>query len=74
MSTVVWRVVKCQVCQRVGEEVALEAQVVYPMDYLPDQAPRVLAYRCSHGSQCNSLDKSMCVWAGTLPTYNPFAV
>jgi len=72
MSKVVWQVVKCQYCERAGEEVALEARVVFPGDYLPDQPPRVLEYRCSHGLSCNTLDKATCVWAGTLPTYDPF--
>jgi len=73
MAMVVWRSVKCQMCQRVGEEVTLQARLAYPIDYLPGRAPRVLGYRCSRGSSCNTYDKAACVWAGTLPTYDPFA-
>jgi hypothetical protein len=52
-------------------EVALEAEMLYPMDELPDP-PRVLSHRCSHGQECNQLGKAACVWAGTNPDYDPF--
>jgi hypothetical protein len=73
MSHVIWEPIKCAVCGRIGQQVLLEAQLVYPADHLPDQPPRVLAHRCSQGLACNGLDRPGCVWAGTLPGYDPFA-
>jgi len=67
-----WESIKVQYCQHVSDEVALEVQVVYPADIMPDQPPRVLAHRCSHALICNLKDRPICVWAGTNPAYDPF--
>jgi len=72
MAWVTWQAVKTQVCERIGEEAALEVRFVYPADIMPDQSPRVIAHRCSHGMRCNQLGKPSCQWAGTLPGYDPF--
>ena len=72
MERVTWEPVKYMCCDRIGEDVTLQVKVVYPSDILPDQPPRVLARRCSKGLECNQLDRPTCVWAGTLPGYNPF--
>ncbi len=72
MPTVTWKTMKCVTCDRVGEEVELQARVVYPADFLPDQPPRILAHRCSKGLDCNLMDTPACVWAGTAPAYDPF--
>jgi hypothetical protein len=56
----------------VGEDVTIQVKVVYPLDILPDQPPRVLARRCSKGMDCNQLERPSCVWAGTNPGYDPF--
>jgi len=66
-----WETSKVCYCEHVMREVALEADVLYPMDFLPDP-PRVLAHRCSHGVECNQFAKAACVWAGTNPNYDPF--
>jgi hypothetical protein len=68
-----WETVKQQYCHHVCEDVCLEAEVVYPAEWLPDQPPRVLARRCSHGMMCNLDGRPSCVWAGTNPAYDPFA-
>jgi hypothetical protein len=68
-----WVRQKTIVCERTGRDVALEVEVALPAEVLPDQAPRVLAHRCSYGVSCNSLDRPMCSWAGSLPGYDPFA-
>src|SRR3989304_2441022 len=68
-----WRPLKLAQCDRIAEEVALEALVVYPAEVLPDQPGRVLAHRCSQGLSCNSLDRPTCCWAGNWPGYDPFA-
>ncbi len=72
MSEKIWETLKVQYCQHVNENVSLQAQVVYPAEFLPDQPGRVLAHRCSHGSACNLDDKPSCVWAGTNPCFDPF--
>ncbi len=68
-----WEVIQVQFCDHAGCEVALEAQMVYAADFLPDQPPRMVSKRCSRGMECNSWDNMTCVWAGTNPAYNPFS-
>jgi hypothetical protein len=72
MAWVSWEPLKRKVCDRVGEEVALEARLIFPSDILPDQPPRVTGHRCSRWATCNALDQPTCCWAGTLPGYDPF--
>jgi hypothetical protein len=72
MSSMAWEPVKQFDCERIGESVTLECKLVYPAEHLPDQPPRVLARRCSMSIECNAIDKPACVWAGTLPDYDPF--
>jgi hypothetical protein len=73
MSWLTWKSIKECECERIGEEVSLEVQLVYPAGFMPDQPPRVLAHRCSKGLECNWIEKPACVWAGTSPGYDPFA-
>ena len=47
MAEKVWRPIKISFCHHVSEEVALEAELVYPPELLPDQSPRVITHRCS---------------------------
>ena len=72
MAVVTWKTIKNTGCERVGEIVSLEARVVYPAEWLPDQPPRILAHRCSKGMECNQMNTPTCMWAGTLPGYDPF--
>ncbi len=72
MSETNWETIKVHYCSRAGAEVTLEAQVIYPPEFLPDQPPRVVAHRCSYGVECNLMDKPTCVWSGTNPNYDPF--
>lgn len=67
-----WEPVKIRYCDHAGKEVALEIEAVYPADILPDQPPRVMAHRCSHGYLCSLYKQAACVWAGTNPDYDPF--
>ena len=67
-----WQIVKIRHCHHVDKEVNLEAQVVYPAEWLPDQPPRVLGHRCSEALSCNLDGRGSCVWAGTNPAYDPF--
>ena len=67
-----WKVIKIAYCEHAGEEVYLEADIVYPATFLPNQAPRILAHRCSRGIACNSFSKPGCCWSGTNPNYDPF--
>lgn len=72
MDRVIWRPIKAMHCEKVKQDVTLEARVVFPASFLPMQPPRVIAHRCSMGLECNSIDKPGCKWAGTLPDYDPF--
>ena len=72
MSTRSWEVIKTSYCHHIGREVALEAELVYPAEWLPVQSPRVLAHRCSQGLGCNLDGRSSCLWAGTNPVIDPF--
>ncbi|HLA08801.1 MAG TPA: hypothetical protein VJ022_15260 [Anaerolineales bacterium] len=66
-----WQISKSLYCEHVGQEIALETQVVYPPEHLPDQPPRVLAHRCSNALECNKLEKMVCAYCGTNPDYQP---
>jgi hypothetical protein len=72
MALKTWQPIKICFCQHIGTEVALEAEVVYPSETLPDQAPRVGAHRCSHALDCNLDGRPGCIWAGTNPAVDPF--
>jgi hypothetical protein len=65
-----WEVVKVCYCERAGHQVAFEAEIVYPADFLPDP-PRLVARRCSSAEECNLVDKPSCIWCGTNPNYQP---
>ena len=68
-----WETLKVCYCHHVAKEVSLEAQLVYPSETQPDQPPRVLAQRCSNALACNLDGRASCIWAGTNPTFDPFA-
>ena len=67
-----WQVIKVRYCHHADQEVNLEAEMIYPAEFLPDQQPRVNAHRCSHAFACNLDGRASCVWAGTNPTFDPF--
>jgi hypothetical protein len=67
-----WQTLKVCYCQHVGQEVALEAEVVYPAEFLPEQPGRVTAHRCSQGINCNQDDRAACMWSGSNPAFDPF--
>ena len=67
-----WYVSKVCYCDHVGQEIALETQVVLPSENLPEQPPRIVAHRCSKALECNGINKPSCAWAGTNPDYRPF--
>jgi hypothetical protein len=71
MAERTWEVSKTCFCEHVNQQVALEAEKLYPVDFLPDP-PRLLAHRCSLGRQCNQFTQPTCVWAGTNPDHDPF--
>ena len=52
-------------------EVALEAEVLYPMDFLPDP-PRFLSHRCSHGLECKPVRQSSLCVGRYESNYDPF--
>lgn len=73
MADRIWQTIKVQNCEHAKSEVALEVEVLYPDEHMPDQAPRIIAHRCSQGLECGLMKEASCVWAGTNPTYDPFA-
>jgi hypothetical protein len=68
-----WQPIKTCFCQHVQKVVSLEAELIYPSEWLPDQLPRVYAHRCSNCVECNLDGRPSCVWAGTNPAFDPFA-
>ncbi len=72
MAVKTWEAVKIRYCDHAGSEVALEAEKVYPSEFLSDQPARLLAHRCSRGVECSLNNQAACVWAGTNPDYDPF--
>ena len=66
-----WEINKITYCEHVGHEIALETELVYPAEHLPDQPARVLARRCSNALACNCSDKPGCAWSGTNPDHHP---
>ena len=73
MAEKMWQIIKIRYCDHAGEEVAMEAEMVFPADLLPDQQPRIIAHRCSRALACNLDNRASCIWAGTNPTFDPFA-
>jgi hypothetical protein len=67
-----WQVLKMMYCSHAEKDVRLEAELVYPAEWMPYQQPRVLAHRCSNGIECNLEGRPSCVWAGTNPAFDPF--
>jgi hypothetical protein len=72
MAFKTWQTIKVRYCHHVGEDVSMEAEVLYPAEFLPDQHPRILAHRCSRALACNLDERSSCTWASTNPTFDPF--
>lgn len=73
MAVRVWQTEKVCFCDRVGKEVALEVEMIYPSDVMPDMVERVMAHRCSMASQCTWFEKPACIWAGNNPDYDPLS-
>lgn len=67
-----WETIRVQFCDHAGCEVRLEAELVYPAEFLPDQPPRLISKRCSRSLECNMWNNMTCIWAGTNPMYDPF--
>lgn len=72
MAYKTWKVIEVRYCDRAGEEVSLDTQVVYPAEWLPEQPPRVQAHRCSRALSCNLFNKPACSWSATNPGYDPY--
>jgi len=71
MARKTWQIEKVHYCEHVAQEVALEVQVVYPADTLPDQPPHVIAHRCSKALKCNKVEKMVCAYCFTNPAQKP---
>jgi hypothetical protein len=66
-----WEIIKVRYCVHAATDVGLEAEMVYPAEWLPDQPPRIVAHRCSHALACNLDGRASCTWAGTNPGIDP---
>jgi hypothetical protein len=66
-----WQVSQIRYCEHVGQEVALEVELVYPAEQLPDQPPQVIAHRCSKALECNRRDMMSCAYCFTNPDQKP---
>ncbi|MBI3169586.1 MAG: hypothetical protein HYZ22_13970 [Chloroflexi bacterium] len=71
MATKVWQVEKTKYCERMQETIAIEVEVVYPAEQLPEQAPRIMARRCSKALECNCIERPACSLSGTNPDLDP---
>jgi hypothetical protein len=71
MAERIWQTTKECFCEHVMRVVSLDAEMIYPIDVLPDP-PRVRSHRCSLGMECNQSSKWSCVWAGTNPNFDPY--
>lgn len=74
MADVIWQPIRKHFCEKVRDEVLLEALLVFPAEPLPDQPPRVIGRRCSAIVLCNQEDRPTCCWAGALPGHDPFGL
>ncbi len=72
MAERTWQPIKISYCHHVGHRVALQAELIYPAEWMPEQLPRVLAHRCSDAVGCNMDGRPSCIWAGTNPVFDPF--
>ena len=71
MATKVWQVEKTKYCEHVQDTIAIETAVVYPAEFLPEQAPRIVARRCSKALECNCIEHPACSLSGTNPDLDP---
>jgi hypothetical protein len=71
MATKVWQVEKTKYCEHVQNTIAIETEVVYPAEFLPEQAPRIVARRCSKALECNCIEHPACSLSGTNPDLDP---
>jgi hypothetical protein len=71
MAERAWENIKVRFCDLADCKVALQVDVLYPPENLPDGS-RIVGERCSHGGQCMKFDTGRCMWSGVNPGYDPF--
>lgn len=71
MADRTWEASQVCYCEHVKQNVALESELLYPADFLPDP-PRLLSHRCALARECAQFAKATCIWTGTNPDYDPF--
>ena len=68
-------IVKEAICSVRQQPAALLYEVAYPTNYLFTlEGLRILRRRCSLDLEFNCMDGVQCVWAGTNPDIDPFAL
>ena len=72
MAEKTWQIEQIKHCEHVGHEVAIENELVFPADHLPDQPPHIIAHRCSNAIECNMMvEHPVCDLCGTNPDVDP---
>lgn len=74
MAVKQWEQIKTIYCERAHHYAALEVEVLYPSDPLPEWTQRVVAHRCSLAPECEVQGVGNCYWTGSNPLNDPFEV
>jgi len=74
MAVKYWEQERVIYCERAQQLAALEVEVVYPADSLPEWTQRVVAHRCSLSTDCELRGVGNCYWTGSNPLNDPFEV
>lgn len=69
-----WEQIKTIYCERAQQTAALEVEVIYPADTLPEWSQRVVSHRCSLAVNCEVRGVGNCYWTGENPLNDPFGV
>ncbi len=75
VASIVNHTLKTMVCDRIGREVSLVEERVYPADIIPDAGSvmyLVKNRKCTCGIDCNVAGFA-CRWSGLNPDYDPFS-
>jgi hypothetical protein len=74
MAVTQWEEAKVIYCERAHERAALELEVIYPSEPIPDWPRRVIGHRCSLAAKCEVQGFGNCYWTGANPLNDPFGV
>jgi hypothetical protein len=69
-----WEPIRTIYCERAQQLAALEVEVLYPAEPLPECFKRVVAHRCSLAVDCEVRGVGNCFWTGENPLNDPFEI